>query len=212
MIVQGSPEWFAARLGKVTASKVADVIGRTKTGYGAGRANYAAQLLCERLTGTVEPSFQNAAMQWGSDQEPYAREAYEYRTGTFVDQVAFVDHPRIAMSGASPDGLIGADGLVEIKAPNTATHLDTLLGQKIPGKYQTQMAWQLACTGRAWVDFVSFDPRLPDEYRLFIKRYERDDTLIEELEKEVISFLVEIDAKIADLGRTYGGSDVALAA
>lgn len=211
MIVQGSPEWFAARLGKATASKVADVIARTKTGYGAGRANYAAQLLCERLTGAVEPSFQNAAMQWGTDQEPFAREAYEYRTGTFVDQIAFVDHPRISMSGASPDGLVGADGLVEIKCPNTATHLDTLSSGKPKAAYVTQMQWQMACTDRQWCDFVSFDPRLPEELRLFVARIDRDDAMIEELETEVVAFLTELDARIADLTSRYGAS-LALAA
>lgn len=211
MIAQGSPEWFAARLGKVTASKVSDVIGRTKTGYAAGRANYAAQLLCERLTGKAEPTFQNAAMQWGTDQEPFAREAYEYRSGVFVDQVGFVDHPRIAMAGASPDGLVGADGLLEIKCPNTATHLDTLDSGKPDKKYVTQMQWQMACTGRAWCDFASFDPRLPEELRLFVTRIDRDDVLIEELETEVIAFLTELDARIAGLTSRYGAT-LALAA
>lgn len=204
MIVQGSPEWFAARLGKVTASRVADVIAKTKTGPAATRVNYAAQLICERLTGQVEQSFTNAAMQWGTDQEPHAREAYEYQTGTFVDQVAFVPHPRIKDSGASPDGLVGTDGMLEIKAPNTATHLDTLSSGKPAGKYVTQMQWQMACCDRAWCDFVSYDPRLPEELRLFVVRVPRDDDMIEMLEAEVIAFLVEIDARLADLSTRYG--------
>jgi putative phage-type endonuclease len=211
MIEQGTPEWFAVRLGKVTASRVADVVAKTKSGYGASRANYAAQLICERLTGTVEPSFTNAAMQWGTDQEPFAREAYEYRTGTFVDQVAFIDHPRVAMSGASPDGLIDADGMVEIKCPNTATHLDTLSSGKPAAKYVTQMQWQMACADRAWCDFVSFDPRLPEELRLFVVRVPRDDAMIAELEAEVTTFLAELDARIADLTSRYAPS-LALAA
>lgn len=204
MIAQGSPEWFAARLGKVTASRVADVIAKTKTGYGAGRANYAAQLICERLTGTVEPTFSNAAMQWGTDHEPEAREAYEYRKGVFVDQVGLIDHPRISLAGASPDGLVGTDGLIEIKCPNTATHLDTLTAGKPPAKYVTQMMWQMACTGREWCDFVSYDPRLPEELRIFIHRVEADPAEIERLETEVVAFLAEIDARLSELTTRYG--------
>lgn len=211
MIAQGSPEWFAARAGRVTASRVADVIARTKTGYGASRANYAAQLVAERLTGRVEPGFSNAAMVWGTDQEPFAREAYEYKTGVFVDQVGFVDHPTIEMTGASPDGLIGADGMVEIKAPNTATHIETLLSAKIPAKYQTQMAWQMACCGRKWVDFVSFDPRLPARMALFVQRYERDDAVIAELEREVTQFLAEVEATVAALTEAYPEPQAAVA-
>lgn len=206
MIVQGSPEWFAARCGRVTASRVADVVARTKTGWGASRANYAAELIAERLTGFTAPGFSNSAMQWGTDQEPVARAAYEARTGVTVDLVGFVDHPEIAMSGASPDGLIGDDGLLEIKCPNTATHLDTLLSETVPGKYVTQMQWQMACTGRAWCDFASFDPRLPANMALFARRIERDVSLILELESEVAAFLAEIDAKVAALTDRYGSA------
>lgn len=203
MIEQGTPEWFAQRAGKVTASRVADVVAKTKTGWGASRANYLAQLVAERLTGNVEPTFTNAAMQWGTDKEPEAREAYEYRTGVFVDQVGMVGHPTIAMTGASPDGLVGSDGLVEIKCPNTATHIDTLLSGKVPAKYVTQMAWQMACTGRAWCDFVSFDPRMPEHMRLFVQRVDRDDTLIAELEREVAAFLAEVAKTVSDLSAAY---------
>ena len=201
---QGSADWHQIRLGKVTASRVADVIAKTKTGWGAGRANYAAQLVAERLTGNVSESYSNAAMAWGTEQEPEARLAYEFRTDLEVEQIAFVPHPVIAMSGASPDGLVGDDGLVEIKCPNVATHIDTLLGGAIPAKYQTQMLWQLACTGRQFCDFVSFDPRMPEEMRLFIKRLDRDDARIAELEAEVTAFLTEIDATVAELTRRYG--------
>lgn len=203
MIAQGSPEWFAIRCGKVTASRVADVIAKTKTGYGASRANYAAELIAERLTQTTAPSFTNAAMQWGTDQEPHARAAYCFQHDLDVEEIAFIDHPEIAMSGASPDGLVGLEGLVEIKCPNTATHLDTLLSETVPTKYVTQMQWQMACTGRAWCDFASFDPRLPPSMQLFVKRVERDASLILDLETEVSAFLAEIDAKVAALTERY---------
>jgi putative phage-type endonuclease len=203
MIAQGSAEWFAVRCGKVTASRVADVIAKTKTGYGASRANYAAELIAERLTQSTAPSFTNAAMQHGVEQEPHARRAYADLMGVEVAEIAFVDHPEIAMSGASPDGLVGLDGLVEFKCPNTATHLDTLLSETVPGKYITQMQWQMACTGRAWCDFASFDPRLPPSMQLFVKRVDRDASLILDLETEVSAFLAEIDAKVAALTERY---------
>lgn len=199
MIPQGSQEWHQLRAGKVTASRIADMMARTKTGYGASRANYMAQLLAERLTGVVEDSYTNAAMQWGLDTEPFARSAYEFYQDAVVDAAEFVAHPMIPMSGASPDGLVGDDGLVEIKCPNTATHIDTLLGGSVPGKYVMQMQWQMACTNRAWCDFVSFDPRMPEEHRLFVRRIMRDNSEIANLETEVRTFLAEIDGKIAAL-------------
>jgi putative phage-type endonuclease len=208
-IIQGSPEWFAVRLGKVTASRVNDVIAKTKTGWGASRANYAAELIAERLTGKATEGFTNAAMQWGTDCEPDARRAYEFRTDAEVVQVGFASHPTIAMSGCSPDGLVGERGLVEIKCPNTATHLDTLLNQEVPGKYVTQMMWQMACTGRAWCDFVSFDPRLPESMRLFVKRVPRNDLRISELETLVTEFLAEIEQRITVLQRLYGLAEAA---
>lgn len=203
-IIQGSPEWFAARLGRVTASRVADVVARTKSGYGASRANYMAQLIAERLTGTVAESFTNAAMQWGTQTEPDARAAYEFRTDRDVAEVGFVNHPAIEMSGASPDGLIGDDGLLEIKCPNTATHIDTLLSNgTVPGKYVIQMQWQMACTGRKWCDFVSFDPRMPESMKLLILRVARDDARIAELESEVGAFLNEVNNTVARLTAIY---------
>lgn len=198
-ITQGSDAWFAQRLGKVTASRVADVIAKTKTGYSTSRENYMAQLVCERMTGTVGESFTNAAMQWGTETEPLARAAYEAHADVLVDEVAMITHPTIEAAGASPDGLVGEDGLVEIKCPNTATHIDTLLTQTVPGKYNTQMQWQMACTGRQWCDFVSFDPRLPTELQLFVKRVPRDNAYIQTLEMEVISFLAELENKIKKL-------------
>ena len=204
MIIQGSPEWFAARVGKITASRVVDVMARTKTGWGASRANYAAELIAERLTGNSAPGFTNDAMRWGTDTEPYARLEYSRRFDVSVYEIGFVDHPEVAMSGASPDGLVGSDGLIEIKCPNTATHLDTLLSGNVPGKYLTQMQFQMACTGRSWNDFVSFDPRLPENMQLFVQRVPRDVGLILDLETEVSAFHDEIEGKLAELRRIYG--------
>lgn len=199
MSVQGTPEWMAERCGRVTASRVADVVAKTKTGWGAWRSNYLAQLVAERLTNFVQEGFTNDAMRWGTEKEPEARELYEFSTDATVTEVGFVPHPKIAMTGASPDGLVGDVGLVEIKCPNTATHIETLLGQAIPAKYVTQMMWQLSCTGRAWCDFVSFDPRLPSDLQLFTKRLHRDDAHIADLEREVTAFLAEVAAKIEAL-------------
>jgi putative phage-type endonuclease len=204
MIEQGTDAWKQMRLGRVTASRVSDVIARTKTGWGASRANYLAELVAERLTGVPAESYVNGAMIWGTEKEPEARFAYSFHANAEVVQVGFVPHPQIAMSGASPDGLIGDDGLVELKCPNTATHIDTLLGQKVPEKYVTQMQWQMACTERAYCDFVSYDPRLPVEMRLFASRVERDDKAIAEMETIVAGFLAELDEKVARLCEIYG--------
>ena len=199
MIEQRTDEWFAARIGKVTASRVADVIAKTKTGYSATRDNYMAQLVCERLTGQKGESFTNAAMQHGTETEPLARLSYEVAQNVLVDEVGFVPHPSIEMAGASPDGLVNDDGLLEIKCPNTATHIETLLSQTVPGKYNTQMQFQMACTGRKWCDFVSFDNRLPAELQLFVKRVPRDDVFIKQIEAEIVQFLAELDEKINKL-------------
>ena len=206
---QRSEEWFAARLGKVTASKIVDVMARTKAGWGAGRANYMAQLISERLTGEQQSSFSNAAMQWGTDTEPQARAAYTLITGRTVEEVGFVDHPAIEMSGASPDGLVGDSGLVEIKCPNTATHLETLITGAVPTKYRKQMLWQMACTGRAWCDFASFDPRVPFEMQLFVQRVELDPADLAETEAAVREFLAETAAKITELETKYQNKEIA---
>lgn len=197
--LQGSPEWHQARLGRVTASRVCDVVAKTKAGWSAGRANYMAELIAERLTGVAQSSFTNAAMQWGTDNEAQARAAYEFYHDIEVVEVGFVCHPSIEMSGASPDGLAGGDGLVEIKCPNTATHIDTLLSGHIPNKYLDQMLWQMACTGRAWCDFVSFDPRMPEDMQLFVKRMCRYEGRIGDLENGVETFLSELDDKLQKL-------------
>lgn len=202
-MIQGSEEWHAARLGKATASRIADIMATTKTGPGAARKNYHAELVAERLTGAVADRFTNAAMQWGTEREPQARASYTLATFNSVEVVGFIDHPTIPMSGASPDGTVGAGGLVEIKCPNTATHIETLLGGTPDGKYIKQMQWQMACTGREWCDFVSFDPRLPDDMQLFIARITRDDAMIAEIEDAVRAFLAEVDATVDALTQKY---------
>lgn len=203
---QHTEEWDAARLGRVTASKVADATARTKSGWGASRANYMASLIAERLTGSVADGFTNAAMAWGTDTEPAARADYEFVSDVSVTEVGFVRHPKIDMAGASPDGLVGDDGLLEVKCPNTATHIDTLLGAAIDGKYIKQMQWQMACCERAWCDFVSYDPRLPAVMQMFIRRVERDDKMIGELERDVEEFLIELDDKVERLTDRFGGT------
>jgi len=200
---QRTDDWFAARLGKVTASRIADVMAKTKTGPSASRTNYHAQLVAERLSGSAADSFTNAAMQWGIDTEAQARIAYEFKHGIDVTETGFYDHPAIAMSGASPDGLAGSHGLVEIKCPNTATHIATLRGGTIERKYVLQMHWQLACTGREWCDFVSFDPRVPLEMQLFVQRVPLDAALLSEIETEVTAFLSDVDEAVADLRSRY---------
>ena len=191
---QGSPEWFAARLGKVTGSRIGDVLST-----GVGRDNYMAQLVVERITGKPIEMYSNSAMQWGTDTEPYARAAYEIKKGVLVDEVGSIPHPSIPMAAASPDGLVGDDGLVEIKCPNTSTHIDTLLGAKIKTGYLYQMQFQMACTGRKWCDFVSFDPRMEERLQLHIRHVPYDQTSVTKIEDGIRKFLSELDEKIKKL-------------
>lgn len=200
---QRTDDWFAARVGKVTASAIAKVMARTKSGYGADRTNYHAQLVTERLTGKPTDGFTNAAMQWGVDTEAEARTVYAAHIGDIVPEIGFVDHPSIRMTGASPDGLVGFDGLVEIKCPNTATHIATLDGAPIDRKYLLQMQWQMACTERHWCDFASYDPRLPEAMRLHVRRVERDESLLSEIGDEVMKFLAEVADTVARLEARY---------
>lgn len=202
-IEQRSDAWIKIRLGKVTASRIADVCARTKSGWGASRKNYMAELVAERLTGQRPEGFTSTAMQWGVDMEPEARRAYEFYRDQTVAEVGFVPHPSIGETGASPDGLVGDDGLMEIKCPNTATHLETLLGASMPEKYFLQIQWQLACTGRQWCDFASYDPRLPESMRLFVDRVERQDGAIAAIEKDVIGFLSELRDTVDRLRAKY---------
>ena len=201
---QGTTEWFEARLGKVTASRVVDVIAQTKSGYSTSRANYMAQLVVERITGKVEESYSNSAMAWGTEHEPMARAEYEILRGVMVNEIGFVPHPTIENSGASPDGLVGDKGLIEIKCPNTATHIETLLTRDIPKKYMCQMYWQMACTGREWCDFVSYDPRMPDHLKLCIITVPYNAELIRELESEIGKGWGEGDRKVERLINLIG--------
>jgi putative phage-type endonuclease len=209
---QRTPEWHEARLGRVTASRIGDVMARTKAGYGASRANYMAQLVAERLTGRQAEMFVSAAMLHGTEKEAEARECYSFYCGLPVVEEGFVPHPTIEMAGASPDGLVADEGLVEIKCPNTATHIETLLNGAVPEKYLTQMFWQMACTERRWCDFVSYDPRLPEEMRLFVKRVEHDAERIAELEAEVAAFIDELNSKVDNLRAQYSPAPPVLSA
>ncbi len=205
---QQTPEWFAARLGKVTASRVADAIARTKSGYSASRENYATELALERIMGYSQPGYTSPAMQWGIATEPEARAAYEMARGDMVAGCGLIDHPTIEMSGASPDGLIGSDGLLEIKCPESKQHLEYLRLSTAPAKYKPQIQWQLACTGRAWCDFVSYDPRFPEPLRLHIVRVDRDAEYIASVELEVVEFLKQVAAVVAEIERIGNGKKI----
>jgi putative phage-type endonuclease len=198
MIEQGTAEWHLMRLGKVTASRVSDVLAKIKTGESASRKNYRAELVVQRLTGLPSESFTNAAMEWGTATEPMARIAYEITKEVLVEQVGFIEHPTIAMFGCSPDGLVH-DGMIEIKCPNSATHIEYLTDNKAPAKYINQMQCQMAVTGRKWCDFVSFDPRLPEDLQLFVVRVERDQKYIDSMEVEVVEFLTEVEGMVNQL-------------
>ena len=195
-VEQGSPEWFQMRLGKVTASRVADILAKTKTGPSASRQNYLIELAIQRTTGIIQESYSNSAMEWGTQTEPQARVAYEVATNNFVDKVAFIDHPSIKWFGCSPDGLVSDRGLLEIKCPNSATHWEYFKAKEPPKKYFIQMQAQIAVTGRDWCDFVSFDPRMPDRSQLLIVRVDRDDAFIAEMEAEIKKFLEEVQTEV----------------
>jgi putative phage-type endonuclease len=204
-MIQGSDEWKEARLGKVTASKISDVMAQGRSGQpSATRATYMGQLIAERLTGVTAESFKSEAMEWGNETEAQARNAYAFMRDVDVEEVGFIDHPSIADTGASPDGLVGHDGLAEIKCPNTATHIKTLLSGVAPAQYIKQMQWQMACTGRKWCDFISYDPRLPEHMQMFVVRVERDNELINSMETEVLNFLNEVTATIEQLNQKTG--------
>ena len=197
---QRSEEWFLARKGKVTASKIADVMAKGKGGAPSlTRQKYLDQLVTERLTRDIAEGYTNDAIQRGIEMEATARAAYCFQTGNHVEEVGFIDHPTIPMCGASPDGLIGEDGAWEAKCPNSLTHIDYILKGDAPAKYKPQMAFQMAVTGRKWVDFTSFDDRLTDSSKhLFIVRYKREQEYIDEIEEAVTKFLLEVDAKVQE--------------
>ncbi len=209
-LIQGTDEWKAARLGSLGASRVHEAIAKTKSGWGASRANVMAAIITERLTGIPHETYQNAAMIHGIETESEARDAYAFRSNADVRTAGLYRHPTICWTHASPDGLVGENGLVEIKCPTSATHLDTLLGAGLPAKYVTQMQWQMACTGRAWCDFVSYDPRMPEAMRLYVKRVTRDKTVIAGLERDIVCFLAELDEKVIALRSRYGAPQVDL--
>lgn len=196
MIEQGTPEWHELRRGKVTASRVADILAKTKTGPSASRQNYLIELALQRVTKTIEESYTNAAMEWGTQTEPQARVAYEVKTGNFVDQVAFIDHPTIAGFGCSPDGIVGDSGLIEIKCPNSATHWSYIKSNEPPNKYFIQMQAQMAVIGAKWCDFVSFDPRFPERSQLLIVNIPRDSEFIVYMEAEIKQFLIEVEQEV----------------
>jgi len=195
-IQQGTPEWHQLRLGKVTASRVADILAKTKSGASASRGNYLIELALQRVTKTIEESYSNSYMEWGTATEPQARVAYEVKTGNFVDQVPFVDHPTIAGFGCSPDGLVGTDALIEIKCPSSATHWSYIKANEPPQKYFIQMQAQMAVTGAKWCDFVSFDPRMPERSQLLIVNVPRDPEFILYMEAEIKQFLSEVDKEV----------------
>jgi len=205
MIEQRTEEWFQQRLGKVTASRISDVIAKTKTGVSTSRQNYLVQLVSERITGKKGDSFVNQAMLDGIERESAARELYVQSRGVSVVEVGFFDHPIIANSGASPDGAVESEeegkyaGLIEIKCPIETTHTNTLMSKSVPSKYIPQIQWQMACTNAKWVDFVSYNPNFPVDLQLFVSRVDRDDEYIKELETEVIKFLDEVDETIIKL-------------
>ncbi len=204
MTEQRTEDWFAQRLGKVTASSLYKVLSKTKTGYGADRGNYLTQLVLERITGQKAESYTNASMQWGIEQEPAARAAYEASRGVLVTEVGFIPHPTIPMAGASPDGLV-EDGMVEIKCPDSKTALEAWLSKNpVESKYFAQMQWQMRCADRPWCDYVIYDPRMPAKAQLLVVRVNRDDRWLEEAETEVRKFLAEVDEKVQSLKSIIG--------
>lgn len=196
---QGTQEWLSERAGCATASRFADVLATIKTGEAASRRGYRMQLVTERLTGNPVTGYTNAAMQWGTDTEPYAREAYETETGSLVIQTGFIKNLFVPWCGASPDGFVEGDGLVEIKCPESTTHLEWMEAGKVPAKHVPQIQGQMWVTDRQWCDFVSYDPRFPSNLQLFIVRVPRDEEYIKNLEKQVKEFLVEVAESVTRL-------------
>jgi exodeoxyribonuclease (lambda-induced) len=206
---QRTDEWFKARLGKVTASKIHDIMIKTKTGESTYKTKYRLQLVTERLTGKVVPVFMNNAMAHGVEYEDEAKLEYANRNkllvGTDLTDVGMIDHPSIDWSGASPDGMVGNEGLIEIKCPQPITHTTTIETGEISKRYIHQMQWQMSCTGRQWCDFVSYHPDFPDDLKLFVKRVPRDNELIARLEEAVSTFVQEVDFKIKTIKENLNG-------
>jgi putative phage-type endonuclease len=198
---QNSADWVWARTGRITASRICDMMATLKRGgEAASRRDYRAQLVAERLTGRAEEHYVSKEMQFGAEQEPFARTAYEIKTETIVDQVGFIFHPRLDFTGASPDGLIGQDGGLELKCPKTTTHLAYIMAGTVPKEYQDQMLWNMACAEREWWDFVSYDSRLPEKLRIFIVRMPRNEARISEIEREILKLNSEAQYICVQLG------------
>jgi putative phage-type endonuclease len=193
--IQGSAEWLQARAGKITASRIADVLAVLKKGgEGADRRNYRFELLAERLTGRAEEHYISKDMEYGTEWEPYARTAYELERGAMVDTLGFALHPTLDYAGASPDGLVGLDGMIEIKCPRATTHLKWMLAGAVPEEHEPQLSFGMLCCERQWCDFISYCPDMPDGLKLFIVRVERNDERLAQIEQEVIRFNGELKA------------------
>jgi putative phage-type endonuclease len=198
---QGSAQWLAVRSGRITASRICDVMAVLKRGgESADRRNYRMALVAERLTGQSEQHYVSPEMLWGTEQEQFARTAYELQNEVMTDQVGFVLHPTLDYSGASPDSLVGDLGGLELKCPKTTTHLAYMMAGQVPEEYQHQMQWNMACADREWWDFASYDPRLPEGLRLFKARLPRDEGHIAEITEEVIRLNSEVEEILRRLG------------
>ena len=199
MMEQGSVEWLLARVGMITASRMNDVMAKIKSGEAAARKNYRVELAVERISGLPTERFISVPMKWGTENEIFARAAYSVATGFEVEEVGFIACQDILRSGCSPDGLVGIDGGIEAKCPNTATHIEWAVAGNVPTEHRLQMQFCMFCTGRDWWDFVSFDPRMPEGQQLFIRRLHRDEKVIKELIDAVIELDGEVEATVADL-------------
>ena len=203
---QGSEEWFKSRCGSIGASDVARIVRKTMSGYSADRATLMSEKIQEKLTGVNFQRQQTQAMRDGIEREPVARIAYAIKKNVYVDEIAFVPHPLIPGAHASPDGLVGELGLIEIKCPEGKRHVEALLTETIPSDHLVQMMWQMACTGRAFCDYVSFHPGFPKEMAMWIKRVPRVETHIKDLETEVRAFIKEVNQKISKLTTRYASA------
>jgi putative phage-type endonuclease len=197
---QGSGEWLAARCGLITASRLNDVMGYTKKGDETQkRADYRIELVSERLSGLATEKYVTFVMKEGTRLEPEARTEYELATDVMCDEVGFVLHPAMDFSGASPDGLVGQEGGLEIKCPTRTTHIEWLLAGVVPPEHEPQMVWNMVCCEREWWDFISYCPDFPAPFNRFIARLYRDEARIDVLDREVRKFNAEIEATIERL-------------
>lgn len=199
---QKTAEWLTLRSGRISASRLGDVIAKPKRGTEelARRRDYRMELLCERLTGRAAEHYVSRDMDHGVENEPYARAAYEISESVMVDEIGMAIHPTMDFASASPDGLVGDDGCIEIKCPRTATHLEWKMAGVVPEEHIPQMMWVMACCERKWADFISFDPRLPQRLRFFLARLHRDEKRIAEMEYEVMQFNSEVEEMCRKLG------------